>query len=118
MLRTDIQLPFGAVYFRKSNPPKEDWDRDYGVAREDGLNIFRHWFMWGSIETAPGVYDWSDYDRRWISPPPTASKPSSPNSPTPYRTGQSANTATPLWAKPRIISWIVGRDVLILRLEG
>ena len=64
MLRTDIQLPFGAVYFRKSNPPKQDWDRDYGVAREDGLNIFRHWFMWGSIETAPGVYDWSDYDRQ------------------------------------------------------
>jgi beta-galactosidase len=42
MLRTDIQLPFGAVYFYKSNPPKQDWDRDYGVAREDGLNIFRH----------------------------------------------------------------------------
>jgi beta-galactosidase len=64
MLRTDIQLPFGAVYFRKSNPPKQDWERDYGVAGEDGLNIFRHWFMWGSIETAPGVYDWADYDRQ------------------------------------------------------
>lgn len=64
MLRRDLQLPFGAVYFRKSNPPREDWERDYAVAAEDGLNIFRHWFMWGSIETAPGVYDWSDYDRQ------------------------------------------------------
>ena len=64
MLRNDIQLPFGAVYFRKSNPPKADWERDYAVAAEDGLNIFRHWFMWGSIESAPGVYDWSDYDRQ------------------------------------------------------
>ncbi|MDB5561140.1 MAG: beta-galactosidase [Hyphomicrobiales bacterium] len=64
MSRSTIQVPFGAVYFRKSNPPKEDWERDYGVAGEDGLNIFRHWFMWGSIETAPGVYDWDDYDRQ------------------------------------------------------
>jgi beta-galactosidase len=64
MLRTDLQFPFGAVYFRKSNPPKADWERDYGVAAADGLNIFRHWFMWGSIERAPGVYEWSDYDRQ------------------------------------------------------
>ncbi|HEX3350696.1 MAG TPA: beta-galactosidase [Acetobacteraceae bacterium] len=64
MLRTDLRLPFGAVYFRKSNPPREDWGRDYKVAAEDGMNVFRHWFMWGSIETAPGVWDWSDYDRQ------------------------------------------------------
>lgn len=64
MARQDLQLPFGAVYFRKSNPPREDWEGDYGTAEEDGLNIFRHWFMWGSIERAPGVYDWDDYDRQ------------------------------------------------------
>jgi beta-galactosidase len=64
MLRTDLQLPFGAVYFRKSNPPREDWERDYRVAAEDGLNVFRHWFMWGAIERAPGVFDWADYDRQ------------------------------------------------------
>lgn len=64
MLRKDIQIPFGAVYFRKSNPPREDWERDYGVAAEDGLNVFRHWFMWSAIETSPGVYDWADYDRQ------------------------------------------------------
>jgi beta-galactosidase len=57
-------VPFGAVYFRKSNPPREDWDRDYGVAAEDGLNVFRHWFMWASIERRPGHYDWEDYDRQ------------------------------------------------------
>lgn len=62
--RSDIQLPYGAVYFRKSNPPSQDWERDYRVAAEDGLNIFRHWFMWGAIETAPGTYDWADYDRQ------------------------------------------------------
>lgn len=58
------QTPFGAVYFRKSNPPKEDWERDYGIAAEDGLNTFRHWFMWSAIERAPGVYDWDEYDRQ------------------------------------------------------
>ncbi|MDL2317609.1 beta-galactosidase [Eubacteriales bacterium OttesenSCG-928-A19] len=60
--KVPMQFPYGAVYFRKSNPPREDWARDYGVAQEDGLNIMRHWFMWGAIETAPGVYDWADYD--------------------------------------------------------
>lgn len=64
MLRNDLQLPYGAVYFRKSNPPEQDWERDYRVAAEDGLNIFRHWFMWSAVETSPGVYDWAEYDRQ------------------------------------------------------
>ncbi|MGI8914907.1 MAG: beta-galactosidase [Chloroflexota bacterium] len=58
------QVPYGAVYFRKSNPPHEDWERDYVTAAQDGNNIFRHWFMWSAIETAPGVYEWHDYDRQ------------------------------------------------------
>lgn len=59
------RIPYGAVYFRKSNPPKQDWERDYRLAAEDGINIFRHWFLWGSIEIEPGVYDWDDYDRQF-----------------------------------------------------
>lgn len=61
---SDLQIPFGAVYFRKSNPPRADWETDYRTAREDGMNVFRHWFMWSAIERAPGVYDWADYDRQ------------------------------------------------------
>ena len=57
------QVAYGAVYFRKSNPPGEDWERDYTQAASDGMNMFRHWFLWGSIEIAPGIYDWSEYDR-------------------------------------------------------
>jgi beta-galactosidase len=57
-------FPYGAVYFRKSNPPKEDWDRDYRKAAEDGMNAFRHWFMWNAIEVAPGEFDWDDYDQQ------------------------------------------------------
>jgi len=56
-------FPYGAVYFRKLNPPEQDWARDHATAKRIGMNTFRHWFMWGSIETAPGVYDWRDYDR-------------------------------------------------------
>ena len=51
-------IPYGAVYFRKSNPPREDWERDYRQAAEDGMNSFRHWFLWSAIEIAPGKYDW------------------------------------------------------------
>jgi beta-galactosidase len=57
-------FPYGAVYFRKSNPPGDEWERDYQQAASDGMNTFRHWFMWGAIETAPGVFDWDDYDRQ------------------------------------------------------
>jgi len=54
----------GAVYFRKSNPPPEEWARDYKSAADLGMNAFRHWFMWAAIEVTPGKYDWADYDRQ------------------------------------------------------
>lgn len=57
-------FPFGAVYYRVSNPPKKDWERDYRTASEDANNIFRHWFLWSAIERTPGTYTWDDYDRQ------------------------------------------------------
>jgi beta-galactosidase len=59
----DLIFPYGAVYFRKSNPPEADWARDHKTAAENGMNIFRHWVMWSAVEVAPGRYDWRDYDR-------------------------------------------------------
>ncbi len=53
---------YGAVYFRRTNPPPEDWVRDYETAAADGHNVFRHWFLWGAIEKSPGNYDFSEYD--------------------------------------------------------
>jgi beta-galactosidase len=55
---------FGAVYFRKSNPPREDWERDHRTAAEDGQTLFRHWVPWNAVEVAPGRFDWDDYDRQ------------------------------------------------------
>lgn len=59
----DPAFPFGAVYFRKTNPPAQDWEHDHQVAADLGMNIFRHWFLWSAIEVAPDRYDWRDYDR-------------------------------------------------------
>ncbi|MCU6796450.1 beta-galactosidase [Paenibacillus sp. WQ 127069] len=56
------EIHFGSVYFRKTNPPRKDWERDYAVAAEDGHTMFRHWFPWAAIEIAPGVYDWEEFD--------------------------------------------------------
>jgi beta-galactosidase len=56
-------FPYGAVYFRKSNPPAEDWARDHATAARVGMNTFRHWFLWSAIEVAPGKFDWADYDK-------------------------------------------------------
>jgi beta-galactosidase len=58
------KFPYGAVYFRKTNPPQAEWERDYAVAREDGMNIFRHWFIWAAIEKSPGKFEWDEYDRQ------------------------------------------------------
>jgi len=60
---SDPIFPYGAVYFRKSNPPEEDWAKDHKTAARLGINNFRHWFMWSAIEVAPGKFDWRDYDR-------------------------------------------------------
>lgn len=58
------QLPYGAVYYRRSNPPQKDWSRDYGRASDDGMNAFRHWFMWGAVEISPGTFNWEPYDEQ------------------------------------------------------
>jgi beta-galactosidase len=56
-------FPYGAVYYRNSSPPEEDWARDHKIAAQLGVNLFRHWFLWSAIEIAPGKYDWRDSDR-------------------------------------------------------
>lgn len=56
-------FPYGAVYFRKTNPPEEAWARDHKTAARVGMNTFRHWVFWGAVEIAPGKFDWADYDQ-------------------------------------------------------
>lgn len=63
-LRSLPPFPYGAVYYRRSNPPERDWERDYETAAADGMNAFRHWFLWGAIEVKPGESNWEPYDRQ------------------------------------------------------
>ena len=56
-------FPYGAVYYRKSGPPAADWARDHKTAAQLGETAFSHRFLWAVIETQPGKFDWSDYDR-------------------------------------------------------
>ncbi len=55
-------VEIGAVYFRRSNPPREDWERDYARAKADGHTLMRHWFNWCDIHVAPDTFDFSVYD--------------------------------------------------------
>ena len=57
-------FPYGAVYYRRSNPPEKDWERDYAQAARDGWTVFRHWTLWSAVNPAPSVWDWSKYDRQ------------------------------------------------------
>jgi beta-galactosidase len=56
-------IEIGAVYYRRSNPPEYDWERDYQTAREDGHTMFRHWFTWNVIHVAPDSFDWEPFDK-------------------------------------------------------
>jgi beta-galactosidase len=56
-------VEIGAVYYRRSNPPERDWERDYQTAKEDGHTMFRHWFTWNAVHIAPDTFDWEPYDR-------------------------------------------------------
>ena len=56
-------VEIGAVYYRRSAPPEQDWERDYQVAKEDGHTMFRHWFTWNSVHVAPDAFDWAPFDR-------------------------------------------------------
>jgi beta-galactosidase len=56
-------VEIGAVYFRRSNPPECDWERDYQQAKADGHTMFRHWFTWASIHIAPDTFDWAPFDK-------------------------------------------------------
>lgn len=61
-IQTEPPVEFGAVYFRRSNPPKTDWERDYQVAKEDGHTLFRHWLLWSDIHVKPDQFDFDVYD--------------------------------------------------------
>jgi beta-galactosidase GanA len=61
-----IRLVDGLAFGGDYNPeqwPREVWDEDVRLMREAGVNLVSLGiFAWGTIETAPGVRDWSWLD--------------------------------------------------------
>ncbi|HEY1094045.1 MAG TPA: beta-galactosidase [Glycomyces sp.] len=61
-----IRLADGLAFGGDYNPeqwPREVWDEDVRLMREAGVNLVSLGiFAWGTVETAPGVRDWSWLD--------------------------------------------------------
>lgn len=55
-------FPVGVEYFRGPSPPKEFWDEDFARIRAAGMRIVRTFTPWNWIETAPGVFQFDDFD--------------------------------------------------------
>lgn len=53
---------YGAQYFRPPFPFRDCWERDFENMRSLGFNYVKLWAVWNFIETAPGVFDFSDLD--------------------------------------------------------
>ncbi|MBR0458775.1 MAG: beta-galactosidase [Victivallales bacterium] len=56
-------MNLGVQYYRAPFPDQEYWENDFRKIRESGLNTVQLWLLWGWIESKPGVFDFSDYDR-------------------------------------------------------
>jgi len=62
-IMSNIIFPYGAQYYRTPNLPKEDWERDLRLMKEQGMNTVRLWAMWSWIHTSNDSFDFSHLDR-------------------------------------------------------
>ena len=53
----------GVQYYRAPFPEMEYWEQDFKNIRNAGLNTVQLWVLWGWVESTPGKFDFSDYDR-------------------------------------------------------
>ena len=56
-------MNIGVQYYRAPFPEMEYWKEDIKNVRNAGLNTLQLWVLWGWVESAPGKFDFSDYDR-------------------------------------------------------
>lgn len=52
----------GTQYYRPPFPGARQWREDLLRIRAAGLNTIQLWVTWAWVESAPGVYDFGDYD--------------------------------------------------------
>ncbi len=53
----------GVQYYRAPFPNQKYWEEDFRKIKDSGLNAVQLWLLWGWIESKPGFFDFSDYDR-------------------------------------------------------
>ncbi len=56
-------MNIGVQYYRAPFPDQEYWEADFKRIRESGLNTVQLWVLWAWVESKPGKFDFSDYDR-------------------------------------------------------
>lgn len=56
-------MNIGVQYYRAPFPEMEYWKEDIKNIRNAGLNTLQLWVLWGWVESVPGKFDFSDYDR-------------------------------------------------------
>lgn len=53
----------GAQYYRPPYPLDKYWEDDFKLMADTGLNAVQLWVVWAWVESKPGTYDFSDYQR-------------------------------------------------------
>ncbi len=53
----------GSQYYRPPFPLQKHWEDDLAVMKESGINTVQLWVVWAWVESKPGSFDFSDYDR-------------------------------------------------------
>lgn len=56
-------MNIGVQYYRAPFPEQEYWEDDFKRIRASGLNTVQLWVLWAWVESRPGHFDFSDYDR-------------------------------------------------------
>lgn len=56
-------MNLGVQYYRAPFPEEKYWADDFKKIKDSGLNCVQLWALWAWIESKPGIFDFSDYDR-------------------------------------------------------
>ena len=56
-------MNIGVQYYRAPFPLEKYWENDFKKIRESGLDTVQLWILWAWVESKPGEFNFSDYDR-------------------------------------------------------
>jgi beta-galactosidase len=56
-------MNLGVQYYRPPFPVQKHWSQDLRRIRESGIDTLQLWVTWAWVESRPGQFEFSDYDR-------------------------------------------------------